>query len=262
MLGLRGLPSPCIQNAGGRADFWGSGFSSPHLQNAGGRADCWGSGDSPLPTYTECWRKGRLLGSRAGCRGSHHPTCRVRLGRGQARLRWQWASPSGLGGLWPCSENWSNLFASTGFFAGVGGGGVYLSGHLQQQFAVYQKCQPIKGNKKAITGSRDWLSSRGGARRWRPSWDWAKEPPCAQGLEPAGIAVVAPGRTDRAVAILGALLRCPGLCPMPCGLAPWMLSPRVPSGPLVAIEGALVTGTTPPGEGHTYSCDPLCTGSP
>ena len=80
---------------------------SPHLQNAGGRADCWGSGDSPpheyrmleegqilgvrdspphvyrmleegqivgvqgipLPMYTECWRKGRLLGSMAGCRG-------------------------------------------------------------------------------------------------------------------------------------------------------------------------------------------------
>ena len=149
----QGFPSPRLQNDGRRADFWGLGFSSPRLQNDGRRADFWRSEDSPPhvyrmldegqivgvqrtppPTFTECWRKGRLLGSRAGCRGSHHPTCRVHLGRGQARLRWQWASPSGLGGLWPCSENWSNLFASTGFFAGVGGGGVYLSGHLQQQF--------------------------------------------------------------------------------------------------------------------------------
>lgn len=38
------------------------------------------------------------------------------------------------GGLRPCSENWSNLFASAGLFAGVGVGGVHPSGHLQQPF--------------------------------------------------------------------------------------------------------------------------------
>ena len=190
--------------------------------------------------------EGQIVGVHGGVQGgSHHPTCRVRLGRGRR-------GSVGCGRLPPV---WvaSGLARRTGptcllpqvSLQGLGVGVFTCQATCSSSSAVYQKCQPIKGNKKAITGSRDWLSSRGGAHRWRPSWDWAKEPPCVQGLEPAGIAMVAPGGTDRAVAILGALLRCPGLCPMPCGPAPWTLSPRVPSGPLVAIEGALVTGTTP-----------------
>ena len=218
---------------------------SPHLQNAGGRADCWGSGDSPPHVY-RMLEEGQIVGVHGGVQGgSRHPTCRVRLGRGRR-------GSVGCGRLPPV---WvaSGLARRTGptcllpqvSLQGLGVGVFTCQATCSSSSAVYQKCQPIKGNKKAITGSRDWLSSRGGAHRWRPSWDWAKEPPCVQGLEPAGIAMVAPGGTDRAVAILGALLRCPGLCPMPCGPAPWTLSPRVPSGPLVAIEGALVTGTTP-----------------
>lgn len=51
---------------------------------------------------------------------------------GCGRLSPRPLSSAALG--WPHSENWSNLFASAGFFAGLGAGGVYLSGHLQQQF--------------------------------------------------------------------------------------------------------------------------------
>ena len=134
IVGVQGTPLPMNTECWRKGRFWGFGI--------------------PLPTFTECWRKGRLLGFRGfpspciqnaggraecwgpgrGAGGVSPPHLPSPPWKGQARLRWLWASPSGLGGLWPCSENWSNLFASTGFFAGVGGGGVYLSGHLQQQF--------------------------------------------------------------------------------------------------------------------------------
>lgn len=76
----------------------------------------WGAGVLATPPA--------VSSSEGGRRGSH----------------WLWAPPS----VWVHScglapENWSNLFgpvyASAGFFAGVGVGGVYLSGHLQQQFS-------------------------------------------------------------------------------------------------------------------------------
>lgn len=59
------------------------------------------------------------------------------LGAGAALIGYGRLSPRPLSSAalgWPHSENWSNLFASAGFFAGLGAGGVYLSGHLQQQF--------------------------------------------------------------------------------------------------------------------------------
>ena len=74
----------------------------------------------PLAMFTECWRKGRLLGFGGGVQGFSH------LGRGQARLPL-------AAGAWLRRTGPTCFFA--GFFAGVGVGGVYLSGHLQQQFS-------------------------------------------------------------------------------------------------------------------------------
>lgn len=154
--------------------------------------------------------------------------------------------------------------------------------------AVYQKCQPIKGDRKAVARSRDWLSSRGGARRWRPSWDWAKGPPCARDWEPAGVAMAAPGRDGQghrplgcSPAVPGAVpgarscARCPGLSPVPRAVpgAPRASSldaqPPVPSGafrvaagPLVASKERSSWGRPPPGGGHTHSRHPSAQGAP
>lgn len=118
---------------------------------------CSKSQELPLPMFTECWRKGRSLGfgglpsprlqkagGRAYCQGPGRgagvlatpPAGSALEGGRRGSVRCGRLPPVRVhsGGLWPCSENWSNLFASAGLFAGVGVGGVHPAGHLQQPF--------------------------------------------------------------------------------------------------------------------------------
>ena len=161
--------------------------------------------------------------------------------KGRAWLPLAAGASLGLGALlWPRSGELVQPVSLQGW-----GWGVFTcQATCSRSSAVYQKCRPIKGNKKVITGSRDCLSSGRRARRWCPSWGWAG---------PAGTAMAAPSRAGQGCCHLGRSPAVPGAVPDARGLAPWTLSPGVPSGTfrvaagsLVAIKGALVTGTTPP----------------
>ena len=197
---------------------------SPCLQTAGGKADCWGSG--------------------VGCRGSRT------LEGGRRGSHWLRAPGSGEL-VQPVSLQVS--------LQGWGWGVFTCQATCSSSSAVYQKCQPIKGNKKVITGSRDCLSSGAQSAPLAPFLGLGEGAPCAQSLEPAGSAMVAPSRAGQGCCHLGRSPAVPGAVPDARGLAPWTLSPGVPSGvfrvaagSLVAIEGALVTETPPPSVKATH----------
>lgn len=133
------------------------------LQNAGGRGQIVGVRGLPLPRLQKAGSEGILPGSGAGCRGSCHPTCRVRLGE-QARLRSLWA-PFAVGRLPPVRVHSGGplalleelvqpvCFRSRSLCRGGGGGCSPGRATCSSRSAVYQKCQPIKGDRKAVARS-------------------------------------------------------------------------------------------------------------